>query len=334
MQVLVRRLAWTLAFLGGVALLVFATVTAIFCVQVRSNQTLDRRTAAPEGAEFVEAGDTRILVQRVGDRSAPAVLFVHGTGSWSGAWRTSMEQAAKLGWQAVAIDLPPFGYSYAPASGDYSKPAQARRIVAVLDALGIADAVFVGHSFGAAPLMEAVLAHPQRVRGVVLVDAALGLQRERTDGQTLPQKLAGLRWIGEPLSAAWLTNPAFTPQLLRAFISRKDRATADWVSLYRRPLYLQGTYEGVAAWLPQLLAGRGTAKSDDTSAYAALAVPVTLIWGETDTITPLAQGSHLKELIPASRLIPLPGAGHIPQIEDPAAFADALARALAAVQKS
>jgi len=332
--IFVRRLAWTFAFLGGVALLLFATVTAVFCAQVRSNQTQDRRTAAPEGAEFVQAGDTRLLVQRVGDRSAPAVLFVHGTGSWSGAWRASMELAAGRGWQAIAIDLPPFGYSDLSVSRDYSKAAQARRIVGVLDALGIADAVFVGHSFGAAPLMEAVLNHSQRVRGVVLVDAALGLQRERTAADTLPQKLLGVRWISEPLSAAYLTNPAFTQRLLQAFISRKDRATTDWVSLYRRPLYLQGTYEGVAAWLPQLLAGRGTAKSDDLAAYAALAVPVTLIWGETDTITPPAQAVHLGQLIPGSRLIIIPGVGHIPQIEDPAAFGEALTRALAAVQKS
>lgn len=334
MQLFLRRLAWIVGVLAGAALLVTVTVTAIFCVQVRSNQTQDRRTAAPEGAEFVQAGDAQIMVQRLGDRSAPAVVFFHGTGAWSGAWHASMEQAAKLGWQAIAIDLPPFGYSTPPTSDDYSKPAQARRIVAVLDALGIADAVFVGHSFGGAPMMEVVLRHPQRVRGVVLVDAALGLQRERSAGATLPQALAELKWIAEPLSAAWLTNPAFTPQLLQAFVSRKDRVTAAWVSLYRRPLYLQDAYVGVAAWLPQLLAGRGNDASDDPAAYAALAVPVTLIWGATDTITPPAQANHLKDLIPGSRLITLPGVGHIPQIEDAAAFADAFARALAAVQKS
>jgi pimeloyl-ACP methyl ester carboxylesterase len=94
-----------------------------------------------------------------------------------------MEQVASLGYQAIAIDLPPFGYSLPPISGDYSKQAQARRILGVLDALAVTNAVFVGHSFGAGPLMEAVLLAPQRAWAIVLVDAALGLD-ESTQGAT------------------------------------------------------------------------------------------------------------------------------------------------------
>ena len=197
-------------------------VTIALSVQTRVNQTQDRRSTAPSGGEFVSAGDTRILVQRVGDRNAPAVVFVHGTGSWSETWRRSMEQVASLGQQAIAIDLPPFGYSLHPASGDYSKPAQAQRILAVLDALGISEAVFVGHSFGAAPLMEAVLLSPRRARALVLVDAALGLQSPISIGDSTVQSLLRIRWISEALSAAFLTNPVFTKPLLQALSRRRS----------------------------------------------------------------------------------------------------------------
>jgi pimeloyl-ACP methyl ester carboxylesterase len=314
--------------LGAVALLLVA-MTVVFCVQTRFNQTQGRRATAPATGQFVTAADTNLYVQRVGDRSSPTVVFIHGTGSWSESWRPSMEQVTGLGFQAISIDLPPFGYSVPPDSGDYTKPAQARRILAALDALGVGEAVFVGHSFGAGPLMEAVLLAPQRVRAVVLVDAALGLERAPAQGSTPLQSLLRLRWLSEPLAAAYLTNPVFTKFLLQSFITEKERATDAWVDLYRRPLYLQGTYEGVASWLPELFAGRGLAASDDPATFAKLSVPVTLIWGETDTITPLSQGQYIERLIPGSVLLRIPQAGHIPQIEEPTAFREALARALA-----
>jgi pimeloyl-ACP methyl ester carboxylesterase len=298
-------------------------------VHTRMYQTQDRRTVAPAGGQFVDAGDTQLFIQRAGDPGAPAVLFVHGTGSWSELWRAPMEQVAALGFHAVALDLPPFGYSMPPASRDYSKSAQARRIVGVLDALGIDQAIFVGHSFGAGPLMEAVFTVPGRVRGVVLVDAALGLQSPAVDGDTSLQHLARKRWLSETLSAAILTNPIFTRTLLRAFISEKERATPAWVAIYRRPLFVEGAYRGVAAWLPELLGGRGAALSDDPQRYTALKMSVTLIWGETDTITPLDQAVDLQRRIPGSALVRVPGAGHIPQIEEPEAFAAALAKAVA-----
>jgi pimeloyl-ACP methyl ester carboxylesterase len=312
---------------GAVALLAVA-ITVVFCVQTRLNQTQDRRAAAPASGQFVRAADTDLYVQRIGDPSSPAVLFVHGTGSWSETWRPSMEQVASLGYQAIAIDLPPFGYSVPPISGDYSKQAQARRILGVLDALGVTNAAFVGHSFGAGPLMEAVLLAPQRAWAVVLVDAALGLERESAHGAIPVQSLLRLRWLSEPLSAAFLTNPIFTKFLLQSFITEKERATGAWVGLYRRPLYLQGTYEAVASWLPELFAARGSAASDDPAALAKLRVPVILIWGETDTITPLSQGQTIERRVPGSVLLRVPRAGHIPQIEEPTAFRDALAQAL------
>ncbi|MBS8228699.1 hypothetical protein DYI42_20935 [Vannielia litorea] len=53
------------------------------------------------------------------------------------------------------------------------------------------------------------------------------------------------------------------------------------------------------------------------------------LWGVEDTATPLAQGEKLVALVPGARLWKLDGLGHIPQIEDPAAFMAALKDALA-----
>lgn len=314
----------------GIVLLVPTLVLWGMAYQSRALQRDDPRAAAPSTGVFVDAFDTQLFVQRAGDPRAQAVVFVHGTGSWSEAWRATMQHVVGLGYQAVALDLPPFGYSLAPVSNDYSKATQGRRILAALDSMGIERATIVAHSFGAAPVMEALLRDPSRASSLVLVDAALGLDAPQTSGRpNALQSLFGSCWVSETISAALLSNPTMTGTLLRGFISEKDKATPDWIRLYQQPLAVSGTYRKVALWLPQLVAGRADAASDRIDAFKTLPFPVTLVWGEADTITPLSQAQHLQAYLPHSSLLVIPKAGHIPQIEEPALFRDALGRALA-----
>ncbi len=176
--------------------------------------------------------------------------------------------------------------------------------------------------------MEAVFARPEAVRALVLVDPALGLDSPQTDGSDSGVQ-AALRhaWVARPITAL-LTSPRFTESLLKRVITEKDKATPALVAIYRRPLALDGPSAAIAKWLPEVLGGRGHQRSDDRAAYATLGAPVTLIWGETDTVTPLSQGQHLQRLIPGSTLLTIPRAGHGPQFEEPELFSAALAQAL------
>jgi pimeloyl-ACP methyl ester carboxylesterase len=63
-----------------------------------------------------------------------------------------------------------------------------------------------------------------------------------------------------------------------------------------------------------------------------MGLPLAVIWGDRDTITPLDQGRRLASLAPGATLDVLPGVGHIPQIEDPRAFQEALLRVLRRVR--
>lgn len=287
-----------------------------------------REALHPEEGFFVTADDTRLFVQRRGDPHAPAVVFVAGTAGWSGLWEASMTEVVKLGYQAVAVDLPPFGYSYPAPSGNYAKQEQGRRLNALLQAMDLTGATIVAHSIGAAPVMEAVFAASGRIHALVLIDPALGLDGPQTDGSdSTLQSLLRHPWVAHPVAAV-LTNPWLTAPLLRRVISEKDRATPAWVRIYQRPFVLRGASAGVGQWLPEVLAARGRQRSDDLAAYARLQMPVTLIWGATDTITPIAQGIHLEHLIPGARLVVIPRAGHGPQFEEPELFAAALRDAL------
>lgn len=317
-----RLLRWSGAiFLLGI--LAVALVLAGFRWQAERREVHSAASLAPESARFVPAADVEILVQEAGPTDGPTVLFIHGTGAWSETWRDSLNAAAKAGWRAIAIDLPPFGFSRRPAQGNYAPKEQGKRIVAVLDSLKLPSVVLVGHSFGSGPAVEAALLAPQRIRALVLVDSALGLgdgTPQREESSALVDGILGARPLRDALVATFLTNPMFTRKLLESFIADPVHATDARVAIYRRPNSVAGTTPAIGQWLPVLLAPGGATPSRDTASYRALKIPALVIWGDRDTITPLSQGKHLASLIPGARLAVLQGAGHIPQIEDPVGF--------------
>ena len=320
-----RRFLRYIFLLCAAIVLALALVLGLGAAYVRHMAVQDRMAASPRTGTYVDAGDTRIFVQEVGPKTAPAVVFIHGTGAWSEIWRPQMTLLAAKGYRAVALDLPPFGYSLPPASGKYDKTAQARRILATLDSLGIQQAAFVAHSIGSSPLMEAILQQPQRASHLVLISPALGLDTPLTDGRDSgAQALLRKHWFGDALAESVFANPLYTDWLVKRFVAEKDKLTPGWVDRYRQPMAVRGYADGVARWMPELLAGRTTLPSDTPEAYRRIAVPVDLIWGRDDQITPLAQGEHLHALITQSQLHVLAG-GHVPMIEEPESLDQLLA---------
>ena len=317
---------WCVRAVVAVVLIAFLLLSW-FRWQAHRREILDARTSAPASGQFVEAGGLRIFVQQLGPADGPAVLFVHGTGAWSETWRESMQATADAGFHAIALDLPPFGFSQRPAGAHYSRPEQAGRILGVLDALHVRKAILVGHSFGAGATMEAVFIDPARIQGVVLVDGALGLkgQTDADDsGSPVVRGLLAATPLRNALVATFLTNPGYTEKLLQKFVDNPAAATPAKVRIYQQPLALEGSTVAIGDWLPVLVLPDRGSKSDRREAYRTLQVPVRLIWGAKDRITPLDQGVDLAQLLPRARLVSIEGIGHIPQIEDSRRFSQAL----------
>jgi len=316
---IVRTLLWAL----GLVLLLAALALAFFRWEANEREILERHDAAPSGGRFVRGGDVEIFVQEAGPASGTVVLFMHGTGAWSETWRESMNAVVQAGFRAVALDLPPFGYSQRPEGPRYSKGEQARRILGVLDALNVKQAILVGHSFGAGPTVEATILAPERVKALVLVDAALSIREAHEPPQPQPlleRAFFAATPVRDGVVATFLTNPGFTHQLLEHFIANKASATAERIKVYQRPLVVNGTTHAIGDWLPELLDPAQPSRSEDPEAYAAISVPVVALWGARDSITPLPQGERVVKLLPHARLEVMPGVGHIPQIEGPAEF--------------
>lgn len=124
--------------------------------------------------------------------AALPLVFVHGMAAFSYDW---VPVASALGREAACLDMRGFGDS--DWSGDYSVPAMAGDIGALLDHLGWARAIVVGHSMGARNACYYASRHPRRVAGLALVDyapeyAAEGLRRAAERLVAVPEVFASV----------------------------------------------------------------------------------------------------------------------------------------------
>ncbi len=280
------------------------------------------RQAAPAQGRWLHAHDVELYVQEFGDPAAPPLVLTHGTGAWSGTWDQNVQAMAAAGYRVIAVDLPPFGFSTRPAARDYSRAAQARRIIGLIDALKLGPVTLLGHSYGGGPAAEAAMLQPDRVRHLILVDAAIGLVENPAPAKSggVVAGLFGIRPLRTALIATVGTQPLFSEFWLRKFVARKEVVTPSRTAIYREPFVLDGFTASLGDWAAQFAGESGKSLSERPEGFRKLPMPLTLVWGQEDTITPLYQARTLQRLAAGSRLLVLPGVGHIPQIEDPALF--------------
>src|SRR3954454_6661452 len=298
-------------------------VIASFRLAASIRETGTRPQLAPRTGHLVPTRSGGVFVQEKGPEDGVPVVLFHGTAAWSELWRHTSSALAAAGFHVIALDLPPFGFSDRP--GSYTRQDQAARINDVLVHLKAKPAIIVGHSFGAGAATELVMRHPERARALVLVDAALGLTAAPSDAPWVIQP----KWIREILVSLSITNPVATKTLLEMLIAKKERALPEFVAILQRPIAQRDSTSDIADWLYHFLGSDRDAVSADRNAYARMKIPVAILWGDKDSVTPVEQALDLRTLLPLpTSLTLLPGLGHIPQIEDPDAFNEALLKTL------
>jgi pimeloyl-ACP methyl ester carboxylesterase len=123
----------------------------------------------PVDVAWADVQGNRIAYADVGEGDVPVVL-VHGLSGYIPMWQKNIGALAQHH-RVIALDLPGYGKSDKPRA-DYTMRFQARAVRGLLDALGIARAVLVGHSMGGQICTHLTLAHPERVAGLVLSSPA------------------------------------------------------------------------------------------------------------------------------------------------------------------
>jgi pimeloyl-ACP methyl ester carboxylesterase len=277
----------------------------------------------PDG-RFLDVDGTRTYLEASGPSQGPAVVLVHGFGGSTYSWRFTRPVLAAAGYRVLALDLRGFGLATKGWEADHGHAAQARLVLAAMDAEGMREAVLVGHSMGANVVAHAALAAPDRVRALVLVDAAIVGAGARPGGGTIgaagSSPLATLLGVPSLRRAAQIAvrlalGRAAEPILRSAYADPAFPTAAD-VAAY-------GAAQQLADWDLALLAiVRDAGRNALPAPVAALATgrPVLVAWGEHDPWIPLATGEALRDAIPGAAWLAVPGAGHLPMEEGRAEF--------------
>jgi 3-oxoadipate enol-lactonase len=245
----------------------------------------------------------------------PALVFLHGIGGDAACWRLQLEAFGERH-RAIAWNMPGYGGSAPLAETTF--PGLADALVGLLDQRDVERAHLVGHSLGGMVAQEVAARFPDRLLTLTLVatSAAFGrpdgdwqrdflarrlesLERGRSMADLAPEIVAGL--VGEA------PEPSGVAQAIRSMARVPEAA-------YRAALHCLVTF-------------------DRRAALACIGVPTLLLAGARDATAPPAVMERMAARIPHARLVVLPGAGHLANLEQPAAFNAALGAFLAALEQ-
>ena len=236
------------------------------------------------------------------------LLLIHGFPLDSTMWELQFQDlndAARI----LAPDLRGHGRSDTPPP-PYTMPMLADDCAGLLDFLAIdRPAVICGLSMGGYVAFEFYRRHPERVAAIILT--ATRAAPDNDEGKTNRDKAAALvekRGV-EPLVATML------PKLFSLQTLEEDEELVGYVS----NIMLNTSSEGA---IGALMAMKD--RVDSRPMLADIDVPVLIIHGAQDQIVPLAEAQAMHEAIPNSRLVVLDKSGHLPNLEQPDEFNDAV----------
>lgn len=259
------------------------------------------------------------------------VLLLHGKNFSAAHWRPTIELLTERGYRVVAPDQVGFGKSSKPQGYQFSFQALAENTRALLRSLGVERTSVVGHSMGGMLAARYALLYPANVHRLALV-APIGLEDWKRSGAR-PRSVD--EWYQAELKA--------TPQSIREY-QKKAYYAGDWKPEYEDLIQLaagstqHADYPKVA-WCSALVYDM-IWNQPVLYELPDLKVPTLLLvglrdrtalgaaWSAPDVAAQLGDytelGKRAHAAIPGSRLVELPGVGHLPQVEAFPAYSSAL----------
>ncbi|MBO8186983.1 alpha/beta fold hydrolase [Streptomyces spirodelae] len=258
----------------------------------------------------------------------PRALYVHGLGGSSLNWSALMHQLAP-DVRGEAIDLPGFGDSPPPDSGDYSVSAHARAVIRYLDSCGHAPVHLLGNSLGGAVATRVAAVRPDLVRTLTLVSPALPeIPPQRTAWPTAMLAVPGIAALFCRLTKDWpperrtggvlglcYGDPArVTPEDFAVAVeeyARREKLPYFWDAMVRSTRGIVDAYT---------LGGQHALWRQAERVLA----PTLLVYGGRDQLVAFRMARRASAAFRDSRLLALPDAGHVAMMEYPEIVAGAV----------
>ena len=266
-------------------------------------ETLRARWATG-ASRFIEVDGMQVHYRDEG--TGPAIVLVHGTSASLHTWDGWTAELARR-YRVVRFDLPAFGLTGPSPTHDYSIGAYVTFVDHVATQLGVARFVIAGNSLGGDIAWHFALAHGDKTRALILVDAG------------------GYPFVHGPAPIAFrIARWPVLPHLL-AHLDPRLLVTDAVHKVYGDPARIQpGVLERYidltlragnrAAFFDRM----GTRNPDDSALIATIHTPTLILWGARDRVIDPANAPRFARDIPGAKLIVYDDLGHIPMEEDPA----------------
>ena len=252
--------------------------------------------------ETVQISDARLVIYRGGTPAAgrETLVLLHGYSADRQVWPRFAKHLLDR-YDIVIPDLAGHGDSGFTAGLDYSAPAQARRVIELMDALKIPRAHVIGNSMGGFIAAHLGRAYPARIASATLIDAAGVLSPQPSD---MDRMLAEGRNPFEVHSAEefrsfyamTMAKPPFLPGFVLDGMAR--------------------TYEQRREELAEIF--KGFHHHDMLDAQLdSITVPVLIIWGRLDRLIDVSAVEVWSKGLPQAQVKILEGIGHMPMVETP-----------------
>jgi pimeloyl-ACP methyl ester carboxylesterase len=229
----------------------------------------------------------------------PAVILLHGLGAVKEVWMASFGVLTGK-YHVYAIDQIGFGHSDKPLL-DYKIATFADFLHGFMLAQHVGKATLVGNSLGGWIAVDFAVQYPAMVEKLVLVDSAGIPWQQATTVDLNPSSVAGTRLLLESLFYdKKVVTDQFVLQVFTDHLRNSDGYT-----------------------IQRTLAGFSSPQFEDKK-LDSIHVPTLVVWGRQDELIPLASGEKFRDGIAGAKLVVLEQCGHVPQIEKPAEFNQAL----------
>jgi len=257
-----------------------------------------------------------LFLYEAGEFSSSNVILLHGLGDEADTWRYLIEPLA-IDYHVIAPDLPGFGRSGSPPV-EFTMPFLCNVILELFDLLSIPKAILIGNSLGAVIAQTLALNHPERLKGLILIDGTLLAKGQKLGLHSLLFLLPGLgKWMYNRLRK----DPQAAYDTLRPYYYDLDR----FPQVERDFLYLRvnqrvwsdsqrDAYLSVLRNMTSFVMRQQRGISDR---LAQLTTPSLIIWGEEDQLFPVETARILTKYQSGARLVTLAQTGHLPHQERP-----------------
>ncbi len=250
------------------------------------------------------AGDIELAYTDVG--SGTVLLFVHGFPHSRELWRPQLEELGSE-CRCIAPDLRGFGDSH--VGGPYNMDQYADDLAALLDALEIERCIVAGLSMGGYIAFSMWRRHRGRIRALVLADTRA--EADDDEGREKRRKMI--------TTAREQGMSAVAELMIQGMVGKSTRATDPSLVGEVHAMLASAPVDGAIGALEAMMH-----RDDSTSTLPTIDVPVAIVVGDEDVLTPPKLARTMHEAIAGSSLTVIPRAGHVSNVEQPESFNHAL----------